>query len=97
MAPDPTQLIDRSRYPIDDLGDPRTVTLAGDCRAALDTTVAFGWEYHRATTLIASAQSRIRRTGGLDVDARAFLAEADAICSERGLRSWAEHIEVLRR
>ena len=67
----------------------------GYLRAALDTTVAFGWEYHRATTLIALAQSRIRRTGELDTDARAFLTEADAICSVRGLRSWAKHIETL--
>jgi len=65
-------------------------------RAALDTSVAFGWEYHRATTLIALAQSRLRRTGGLDADARAMLTEADAICRARGLRSWAERIEALR-
>jgi DNA-binding SARP family transcriptional activator len=64
-------------------------------RAALHTTVAFGWEYHRATTLIALAQSRISRTGAVDDAARAFLAEADAICRERGLRRWAEHIETL--
>ncbi len=68
-----------------------------DCylRAAFDTTVAFGWEYHRATTLIALAQSRIRRTGELDTHARALLTEADAICRARGLRSWARHIETL--
>ena len=65
-------------------------------RAALDTAVAFGWEYHRATTLIALAQSRVRRIGALDTDARALLTEADAICSARGLRSWAKHIEALR-
>ena len=59
----------------------------GYLRAALDTTVAFGWEYHRATTLVALAQSRIRRTGELDTDARALLTEADAICSARGLRT----------
>jgi hypothetical protein len=68
----------------------------GYLRAALDTTAAFGWEYHRATTLIALAQSRIRRTGVLDTNARALLTEADAICSARGLRSWAKHIEALR-
>jgi hypothetical protein len=65
-------------------------------RAALDTAVSFGWEYHRATTLIALAQSRYRRTGVLDDDARASLDEADAICSARGLRSWANHIDALR-
>jgi hypothetical protein len=65
-------------------------------RAALDTTVAFGWEYHRATTLIALAQSRLRRTGALDTDARSMLTEAEAVCNARGLRSWAEHIDALR-
>ena len=65
-------------------------------RAALDTTVAFGWEYHRATTLIALARSRIRRTGQLDTEARSFLTQADAICSAQGLRGWAEHLETLR-
>jgi hypothetical protein len=64
-------------------------------RAALATAVAFGWEYHRATTLIALAQSRLRRTGGLDSDARTWLDEADAICRERGLRSWAKQVEAL--
>lgn len=38
VAPDPAQLIDRDRYPIDDLDDPRTVALAGACRARLDAT-----------------------------------------------------------
>jgi DNA-binding SARP family transcriptional activator len=65
-------------------------------RAALDTTVSFGWEYHRATTLIALAQSRIRRTGAVDSEARALLVEADAICGVRGLRSWAKQIDTLR-
>src|SRR5205085_4863440 len=52
----------------------------GYLRAALDIAVAFGWEYHRATTLIALAQSRLRRDGALDFDANAWLDEADAIC-----------------
>lgn len=38
MAPDPLCLIDRDRYPIDDLADPRTVALAQDCRDRLDAT-----------------------------------------------------------
>lgn len=65
-------------------------------RAALATAAAFGWEYHRATTLIALALSRLRRTGALDADARACLDDADAICTARGLRSWAARIETLR-
>jgi hypothetical protein len=39
-------------------------------RAALDTAVAFGWEYHRATTMIELARSRVRRIGAVDTDAR---------------------------
>jgi tetratricopeptide (TPR) repeat protein len=65
-------------------------------RAALATATAFGWEYHRATTLIALAQSRLRRVGALDADANAWLVEADAICTARGLRSWAAQIDALR-
>lgn len=65
-------------------------------RTALETATAFGWEYHRATTLIALAQSRLRRTGALDADAQAWLDEADAVCTSRGLRSWAAQIESLR-
>jgi hypothetical protein len=69
----------------------------GYLRAALRTAEAFGWEYHRATTLIALAQSRLRRTGTLDAEGRARLQEADTICNERGLRSWAQQIDALRR
>jgi len=65
--------------------------------AALGTATAFGWEYHRATTLIALAQSRLRRTGALDAAAREWLDEADAVCAKRGLRSWAKQIEAVRR
>ena len=68
----------------------------GYLRSALDTATAFGWEYHRATTLIALAQSRLRRTGALDADAQAWLEEADAICATRGLRSWAAQANALR-
>ena len=35
-------------------------------RAALATATAFGWTYHRATTLFALAQARHRRLGELD-------------------------------
>ncbi len=66
-------------------------------RAALDTCAAFGWEYHRATTLIALAESRVRRTGALDVGTRSLLTEADGICSGRGLRGWANRVDALRR
>ncbi|MGO9874360.1 MAG: hypothetical protein ACLPVY_11225 [Acidimicrobiia bacterium] len=64
--------------------------------AALSTATAFGWEYHRATTLIAHTQSRLRRTGALDADALAWLDEADAVCTEHRLRSCAKQIETVR-
>jgi DNA-binding SARP family transcriptional activator len=48
---------------------------------ALDTTLAFGWRYHQATTLVALARSQQRRTGALDADARRWLDEAAAIAA----------------
>ena len=48
----------------------------GHLRAALVTATAFGWTYHRATTLFALAQARHRRLGGLDEEGRSWLAEA---------------------
>jgi DNA-binding SARP family transcriptional activator len=68
----------------------------GYLRAALDTTLAFGWEYHRATTLISLAQSRVRRTGALDRDAEGQLDEAERICTAHDLRAWAKQIPALR-
>jgi hypothetical protein len=68
----------------------------GYLRAALDTTLAFGWEYHRATTLISLAQSRVRRAGALDADAEDELDEAERICTAYDLRNWAKHIPALR-
>jgi DNA-binding SARP family transcriptional activator len=65
-------------------------------RSALDTTLAFGWEYHRATTLISLAQSCVRRAGALDDDAVSRLDEAERICAAHGLRSWAKQILALR-
>jgi hypothetical protein len=66
-------------------------------RDALHTAMAFGWEYHRATTLIALVQSQLRRTGAIDDEAQGWLREADDLCSTRGLRSWATKIEALPR
>jgi len=39
-------------------------------RSALETATAFGWTYHRATTLLALAQARHRRLGVLDDEGR---------------------------
>ena len=42
-------------------------------RAALATATAFGWTYHRATTLLALSQARYRGRGELDPEARSWL------------------------
>ena len=49
-------------------------------RAALATATAFGWTYHRATTLFALAQARHRRLGALDEEGRSWLSEASELC-----------------
>jgi hypothetical protein len=63
---------------------------------SLAVNVAFGWEYHRATTLVAMALSQRRRTGQLDADARAWLDEAVAIGDARGLRLLPVQVEQVR-
>jgi DNA-binding SARP family transcriptional activator len=65
-------------------------------RSAVATTLAFGWEYHRATTLISLAQSCVRRSGALDDEAMRQLDEAERICTAHDLRAWAKHIPALR-
>src|SRR5215212_11707385 len=64
----------------------KIASLVGDYSAAdrylhqaLGVASAFGWEYHRATTLVALALSRQRRTGALDDEANAWLDDATAI------------------
>ena len=42
-------------------------------RAALATATAFGWTYHRATTLLALSQARYRGRGQLDPEAQSWL------------------------
>lgn len=63
--------------------------------AALATADAFGWEYHRATTLFALAESRVRRVGQIDRTAEEFLDVASRICAERGIANWAAKIQRL--
>lgn len=63
--------------------------------AALDTATAFGWTYHRATTLFALAQTRHRAIGALDGDAQVWLAEASDLCRTGGFRSWIGPITEL--
>lgn len=63
---------------------------------ALATTEAFGWRYHRATTLIALAQNHHRAAGTLDAVAADWLTEAEALCATHGLSSWARRTTALR-
>ena len=64
-------------------------------RAALATATAFGWTYHRATTLFALAQARHRRIGDLDEEGRTWLAEASELCRDYGFRHWICQIDDL--
>jgi DNA-binding SARP family transcriptional activator/tetratricopeptide (TPR) repeat protein len=64
-------------------------------RAALATATAFGWTYHRATTLFALAQARHRRLGDLDEEGRSWLAEASELCRAYGFQNWIGQIDDL--
>ncbi len=64
-------------------------------RAALATATAFGWTYHRATTLFALAQARHRRLGGLDEEGRSWLSEASELCRAYGFQNWIGQIDDL--
>jgi len=57
---------------------------------ALGIAQSFGWRYHEATSLVALARSRRRRTGALDEEALEWLDAADfigAACNLDGVRS----------
>lgn len=64
-------------------------------RAALKIAEAFGWQYHRATTLFALAQARGRRLGKLDAEGKAWLSEASELCRTLGFRTWIPRIDEL--
>ena len=64
---------------------------------ALTTATEFGWEYHRASTLVCRAESRIRPTGGMDDEAKAMLDEAERLCKQHGIGWWAQRIIAMRR
>ena len=66
-------------------------------RRALEVNVSFGWRYHEATTLLALALSRCRRTGTLDAAARTWLDRAGAIAAECGSTVVATQVERTRR
>lgn len=63
---------------------------------ALTVVEAFGWEYHRASTLIALAQNRVAMSGRLDASAERWLARAEELCAVHGLASWARRAAALR-
>jgi DNA-binding SARP family transcriptional activator len=62
---------------------------------ALGTATAFGWTYHRATTLLALSQARHRGRGALDPEARSWLAEAAELCRNFGFDRWLPQIDEL--
>ena len=64
--------------------------------AALSTAAAFGWEYHRASTLVCLAESQLRRTGTIDLHAGRLLDEAQQACEEHSIGWWADRIRSLR-
>jgi tetratricopeptide (TPR) repeat protein len=64
-------------------------------RAALETTTAFGWAYHRATTLFALAQNHYRQFGTLDRESDTWLGGASELCRAGGFRSWGRQIDAL--
>jgi DNA-binding SARP family transcriptional activator/tetratricopeptide (TPR) repeat protein len=64
-------------------------------RAALATATAFGWTYHRATTLFALAQAQHRRLGVLDEEGRSWLSESSELCRTNGFKSWIAQIDRL--
>jgi len=67
----------------------------GHLMAALATATAFGWTYHRATTLFALAQARHRRLGGLDEEGRSWLSESSELCRAYGFGNWIAQIDDL--
>ncbi len=64
--------------------------------AALEVTESFGWVYHRASTLIALADNRLRCFGGLTDDGEEWLATAEALCANHEIGFWARRAEALR-
>lgn len=63
---------------------------------ALTTVEAFGWEYYRASTLVALVDNRVRQAGGLDAEANQLLTEAEALCEQYGFGSWARRAAAIR-
>ncbi|MGA2306297.1 MAG: BTAD domain-containing putative transcriptional regulator [Acidimicrobiales bacterium] len=67
----------------------------GHLKAALATATAFGWTYHRATTLFALAQTRHRRLGRLDEEGWSWLSESSELCRAHGFQHWIAQVDDL--
>ncbi|MGZ4674559.1 MAG: hypothetical protein ACXV8K_18000, partial [Ilumatobacteraceae bacterium] len=65
-------------------------------RDALATAEAFGWEYNRATSLIALAQNQLWGTGNLDARGEQWLTTAEHLCAKYGFASWVKRTEAIR-
>ncbi len=63
---------------------------------ALATAAAFGWVYHRATTLIGLARNRLRAVDKLDDEGERWLATAEDLCVTHGINSWTRRTKALR-
>ncbi|MGZ4724209.1 MAG: hypothetical protein ACXV8L_08355, partial [Ilumatobacteraceae bacterium] len=63
---------------------------------ALATAEAFGWEYNRATSLIALAQNQLWGTGNLDARGEQWLTTAEHLCAKYGFASWVKRTEAVR-
>jgi hypothetical protein len=63
---------------------------------ALGQASAFGWTYHRATTLLALAEAHQRWLGRVDDEIRGWLDEAALLCRIHGFRGWLQRIEAWR-
>jgi DNA-binding SARP family transcriptional activator/tetratricopeptide (TPR) repeat protein len=64
--------------------------------AALAINESFGWEYHRATTLIALAQNRVRSNHDLDPESELWLATAEQLCATHGITGWVRRAAAVR-
>ena len=63
---------------------------------SLTMAESFGWEYHRASTLVALTHNRAAATGHLDPAAETWLKQAEELCAIHGLASWARRAAALR-
>jgi len=63
---------------------------------SLGVARSFGWRYHEATSLLALALSRVRRSGILDQEAMSWLTTASEIAAECNLTLVARQVDAVR-